>query len=387
MQPQEPVRPNRPAILALGLLAALGAAIGLMAAARAARHPRAWPARRSSACWACRRSRSFPGWRTSRRHVNAARAALVAARWRRHRDRALVHVLVNRSTCCGPPAATPAAADRRMDQTGTHQAGHWNWRGPSASRSLRRPRPGRGRRAPESRPAPDAGRGPPRRATRATSPAPSRSTRQRCARPRLLLPGMVGAGGAQLPAAAHPGAAAHAAARLEHARRAEPRPGRGQDLHRHQPRHRHRRATATPRALLVDLDLRLPRLHRRFGFVPTVGVEDCLRGEAELADALVSRRRLPRPDAAAGAQAGGALVGADQRARARGRSSASIKQRYPNRIVIYDLPPVLATDDALAFVPQVDAALMVIGDKPHQARRPAALPRAAARHPRSWARC
>jgi protein-tyrosine kinase len=40
----------------------------------------------------------------------------------------------------------------------------------------------------------------------------------------------------------------------------------------------------------------------------------------------------------------------------------SIKERYPNRIVIYDLPPVLATDDALSFLPQVDAALMVIGE-------------------------
>jgi protein-tyrosine kinase len=40
----------------------------------------------------------------------------------------------------------------------------------------------------------------------------------------------------------------------------------------------------------------------------------------------------------------------------------SIKDRYPNRIVIYDLPPVLATDDALSFLPQVDAALMVIGE-------------------------
>ena len=39
-----------------------------------------------------------------------------------------------------------------------------------------------------------------------------------------------------------------------------------------------------------------------------------------------------------------------------------IKDRYTNRIVIYDLPPVLATDDAISFMPQVDAALMVVGD-------------------------
>ena len=40
-----------------------------------------------------------------------------------------------------------------------------------------------------------------------------------------------------------------------------------------------------------------------------------------------------------------------------------IKERYPDRIVIYDLPPVLATDDALSFVPQVDAVLVVVGDE------------------------
>ena len=114
-------------------------------------------------------------------------------------------------------------------------------------------------------------------------------------------------------------------------------------------------------ALLVDLDLRFPRLYRRFGFVPTVGVEDCLRGEAQLSDAIVGDRGLPRHDAAAGARPGGALLRTHQQRAARA-FFRDIKERYPNRIVIYDLPPVLATDDALSFLPQVDAALMVIGE-------------------------
>ncbi len=49
-------------------------------------------------------------------------------------------------------------------------------------------------------------------------------------------------------------------------------------------------------------------------------------------------------------------------ARAR-RAVAEIKARYSNRIVIYDLPPVLDADDALAFLPMLDAALVVIGDE------------------------
>ncbi len=39
---------------------------------------------------------------------------------------------------------------------------------------------------------------------------------------------------------------------------------------------------------------------------------------------------------------------------------AELKARYPERIVIFDMPPVLATDDAIAFAPNVDGALVVV---------------------------
>ncbi len=37
-----------------------------------------------------------------------------------------------------------------------------------------------------------------------------------------------------------------------------------------------------------------------------------------------------------------------------------LKSRYPSRMVIFDLPPVLPADDALAFSPFVDAFLLVL---------------------------
>jgi Mrp family chromosome partitioning ATPase len=37
-----------------------------------------------------------------------------------------------------------------------------------------------------------------------------------------------------------------------------------------------------------------------------------------------------------------------------------IKGRYDSRIVIFDLPPLLVSDDALAFSPHVDSMLLVI---------------------------
>jgi len=114
-------------------------------------------------------------------------------------------------------------------------------------------------------------------------------------------------------------------------------------------------------ALLVDLDLRFPRLYRRLGFLPKVGVEDCLRGEAQLSDAIVAVEGYPGmmllPARGPVEHSSELISSAHARAFFRG-----IKERYPNRIVIYDLPPVLATDDALSFLPQVDAALMVIGE-------------------------
>ncbi len=114
--------------------------------------------------------------------------------------------------------------------------------------------------------------------------------------------------------------------------------------------------------LLVDLDLRNPSIHKRFGFEPEVGVEQCLRNEVEVSSALVNpvgyakvvllpaRDRVPNSSD---------LLSSDQtRATIR-----ELKNRYPNRIVIFDLPPMLGADDALAFAPHVDATLVVIGEE------------------------
>ena len=115
-------------------------------------------------------------------------------------------------------------------------------------------------------------------------------------------------------------------------------------------------------ALLVDLDLRAPRLHRRFGFEPEVGIEDCLRGEAPLSAALLSPEGYS--DLLLLPARGAVHQSSELLASARARSLfQEIKQRYANRVVIYDLPPMLGSDDALTFAPQVDAVLIVVGDE------------------------
>jgi len=39
-----------------------------------------------------------------------------------------------------------------------------------------------------------------------------------------------------------------------------------------------------------------------------------------------------------------------------------LRERYESRIIIFDLPPVLVIDDALALLPQVDCVLMVVAN-------------------------
>jgi Mrp family chromosome partitioning ATPase len=41
---------------------------------------------------------------------------------------------------------------------------------------------------------------------------------------------------------------------------------------------------------------------------------------------------------------------------------AELRARYSNRIILFDLPPVLQADDALAFSRTTQAALMVVGE-------------------------
>jgi protein-tyrosine kinase len=114
-------------------------------------------------------------------------------------------------------------------------------------------------------------------------------------------------------------------------------------------------------SLLVDVDLRSPSVHARFGLEPEVGIEDCLAGRSPVAAAMVTPEQYPRlvllPARSPVPQSSELLGGLRARALFR-----ELKERYANRYVIYDLPPMLASDDALVFAPQADAALVVVSD-------------------------
>jgi protein-tyrosine kinase len=114
-------------------------------------------------------------------------------------------------------------------------------------------------------------------------------------------------------------------------------------------------------ALLVDLDLRRPRIHRRFQFEPEVGIEDCLTHGRPLYEAMVKIAGYDRltvmPARSQVEQSSELLAG--QRM---GEVMAELRARYFNRILIFDLPPVLMADDALAFSQHVQAGLFVVSE-------------------------
>jgi protein-tyrosine kinase len=41
---------------------------------------------------------------------------------------------------------------------------------------------------------------------------------------------------------------------------------------------------------------------------------------------------------------------------------SELRERYPERIVLFDLPPILGADDALAFLPLVECGVIVVSE-------------------------
>lgn len=112
--------------------------------------------------------------------------------------------------------------------------------------------------------------------------------------------------------------------------------------------------------LLVDLDLRRPRIHRYFGIEPEAGLNDYLLGDVPLSACLINPgiERLVLLPVRAALEASSELLLAPKMI----RLARELKTRYADRLVLYDLPPVLASDDALAFLQHVEGCLLVVQD-------------------------
>lgn len=112
--------------------------------------------------------------------------------------------------------------------------------------------------------------------------------------------------------------------------------------------------------LLVDFDWRRPSVHRHFELQPEHDVTDYLAGKQPLSGVLINPG-VPRfcllPCKGPVGDSSERLASAPVQQLVR-----ELKNRYRNRVVLFDLPPVLVADDALSFLPQVDCALVVVQD-------------------------
>lgn len=113
-------------------------------------------------------------------------------------------------------------------------------------------------------------------------------------------------------------------------------------------------------AMLVDFDLRRPKVGAYLGIPMEKALNDLLDGTAEIPDVLVNPG-MPR------------LVVLPTRSPVKNSSETlsskkiadlikDLRERYESRIVIFDVPPVLVTDDAIALLPQIDCVLMVVAN-------------------------
>lgn len=116
----------------------------------------------------------------------------------------------------------------------------------------------------------------------------------------------------------------------------------------------------TKTALLVDFDLRRPKVAAYLGLAPETSLNQVLAGTSEIQEALINPG-LPR-----------FVVLPTQRPVSHATEVlstprvanliADLRERYDSRIVIFDLPPLLSTDDALVLLPKIDCVLLVVGN-------------------------
>ncbi len=113
-------------------------------------------------------------------------------------------------------------------------------------------------------------------------------------------------------------------------------------------------------SMLIDFDLRKPRVASYLGIKTKNSINELLSGDAELPDVMVNPG-IPRftvlPTNKPELKSSEILSSKKIE-----RMITEVKERYESRVVIIDLPPLLSTDDAMVLLPLIDCALLVVGD-------------------------
>lgn len=112
--------------------------------------------------------------------------------------------------------------------------------------------------------------------------------------------------------------------------------------------------------LLVDMDLRNPSISKYFGLNAKLGLREYLSGDYSLSDVLINPgiKRLVILPGLGRAEDSAELLSSPKMA----SLVADIKAQYDSRIIIFDVPPVLQTDDVLLSAGYFDSTLLVLED-------------------------
>ncbi|MGH8298555.1 MAG: CpsD/CapB family tyrosine-protein kinase [Steroidobacteraceae bacterium] len=108
---------------------------------------------------------------------------------------------------------------------------------------------------------------------------------------------------------------------------------------------------------LVDLDLQRPQLGAYLGMSYENGLTDFLSGQAELEQIVydIGLKRLAVVPNASPVETSSEHLRSARMA----DFINALEAQTPRRIVILDMPPILVSDDVLAFAPRVDSFLLV----------------------------
>jgi len=113
-------------------------------------------------------------------------------------------------------------------------------------------------------------------------------------------------------------------------------------------------------ALLVDCDLRRQSVHRYLGYESEKGLIDYLLNDTPVSE-LITWPGIEKLTVISGGRpftGSSELLGSVRMK----ELVADMKTRYPDRYVIFDVPPLLAGADALAFVPLVDHVVVTVNE-------------------------
>jgi receptor protein-tyrosine kinase/non-specific protein-tyrosine kinase len=113
--------------------------------------------------------------------------------------------------------------------------------------------------------------------------------------------------------------------------------------------------------LLIDADFRRPSIHRYLGIEQRKGFSDCLLGEAQIGEVIIptgmgrlsvitAGREISNPVELFESQKTASLI-------------AEMKNRYQDRFLIFDSPPVLPFAEARTLAHLVDGVLFVVKEQ------------------------